>query len=78
MKAINEERQKAAEEIGVEPVLLASWSPNRLRHAAATEVRRQFGLEAAQVVLGHSRADVTQTYAERDAELARTVAVKIG
>jgi len=78
VKAINEERQKAAEEIGVEPVLLPSWSPNRLRHAAATEVRRQFGLEAAQVVLGHSRADVTQTYAERDAALARTVALKIG
>jgi len=78
VKAANAARQKAAEEIGVEPVLLPSWSPNRLRHAAATEVRRQFGLEAAQVVLGHSRADVTQTYAERDAALARTVAMKIG
>ena len=42
------------------------WSPNRLRHAAATEIRQQFGLEAAQVVLGHSKADVTQVYAERD------------
>ncbi len=78
VKAANAARQKAAEEIGVEPVLVPSWSPHRLRHAAATEVRRQFGLEAAQVVLGHSRADVTQTYAERDAALARTVAMKIG
>ncbi|TWU27622.1 tyrosine-type recombinase/integrase [Bythopirellula polymerisocia] len=42
------------------------WSPNQLRHAAATEIRREFGLEAAQVVLGHSSANVTQVYAERD------------
>jgi integrase len=49
------------------------WAPNQLRHAAATEVRRQFGLEAAQVVLGHSQANVTQVYAERD--LARGVEV---
>ncbi|HUG68746.1 MAG TPA: site-specific integrase [Pirellulaceae bacterium] len=42
------------------------WSPNQLRHTAATEIRRQFGLEAAQVTLGHSNANVTQIYAERD------------
>jgi integrase len=42
------------------------WAPNQLRHAAATEVRRLYGLEAAQIVLGHSKADVTQVYAERD------------
>ena len=46
------------------------WSPNQLRHSAATEIRKQFGLEAAQVVLGHSRADVTQVYAERDSARA--------
>lgn len=61
---------------GQEP--LPSWSPNRLRHAAATEVRRQFGLEAAQVTLGHSKADTTQIYAERDMDLAKTVALRIG
>ncbi len=42
------------------------WHPNQLRHTAATKVRAQFGLEAAQAILGHSRADVTQVYAERD------------
>ncbi len=36
------------------------WSPHQLRHTAATKIRDQFGLEAAQVILGHSRADVTQ------------------
>ncbi len=48
------------------PALLAYWAPNRLRHTRATEVRKQFGLEAAQVILGHAKADVTQVYAERD------------
>lgn len=39
------------------------WAPNRLRHATGTQVREQFGLEAAQLILGYSRADVTQIYA---------------
>jgi integrase len=46
------------------------WHPNQLRHTRATEVRRQFGIEAAQVALGHSRADVTQIYAERNLDSA--------
>ncbi|REK17370.1 MAG: site-specific integrase [Planctomycetota bacterium] len=54
------------------------WSPNRLRHTAATSIRRQFGLEAAQVALGHSTADVTQIYAERDRELGLRVALEVG
>jgi integrase len=54
------------------------WSPNQLRHTAATEIRREFGLEAAQVILGHSQASVTQVYAERDMEKGRAVARAIG
>lgn len=54
------------------------WHPNQLRHSFATEVRRLFGLEAAQVVLGHSNANVTQVYAERDQALAARVAAEIG
>ena len=54
------------------------WSPNRLRHSAGTEIRRRYGLEAAQVVLGHAKADVTQVYAERDIELARRVIQEVG
>lgn len=54
------------------------WSPNRLRHTAATEIRRRFGLEAAQVTLGHSSADVTQIYAERDWALAERVIREVG
>ncbi len=54
------------------------WSPNRMRHTAATEVRREFGLEAAQVMLGHSQANITQVYAERDLAKGFEVARRIG
>jgi integrase len=54
------------------------WHPNRLRHSFATFVRMTEGLEAAQVLLGHSRADVTQVYAARDEGLAVAVARRIG
>ncbi len=54
------------------------WSPNQLRHTAATEVRSKFGLEEAQIILGHSTADVTQVYAERDIAKGMEVARQIG
>jgi integrase len=65
--------KRATEKAGVE-----MWGPNRLRHSAATEIRAKFGLEAAQTVLGHARADVTQIYAERDGTLAASVMKEIG
>jgi integrase len=54
---------------------VAPWKPNQLRHAAATEVRRKHGLEAAQVYLGHKNANVTQIYAEKDIALGIKVAL---
>ena len=54
------------------------WHPNQLRHTFATRVRKQHGLEAAQVMLGHEAADTTQIYAERNMALAVAVAQKIG
>jgi integrase len=74
----------APADIADDPTKLAKWqsehrwSPNQLRHSAATEIRRRFGLEAAQTVLGHSTADVTQVYAERDNALAARVAIEAG
>ncbi|MCA9215683.1 MAG: site-specific integrase [Planctomycetales bacterium] len=64
---------RAAKRAGVE-----QWSPNRLRHTAGTEIRKHHGLEAAQVVLGHSQASTTELYAERDLSLAMSVAAQIG
>jgi integrase len=54
------------------------WTPYQLRHAAATRIREQYGLECAQVMLGHSRADVTQIYAARNEKLALQVAANAG
>ena len=68
----NEERKKA----GLDP--LPRWTPNMLRHSAATEIRRQFDLEAVQSILGHASMNTSEIYAEKNMELARSVALKIG
>jgi integrase len=65
--------RRAAEKAGVAP-----WSPHRLRHSFATEVRKSFGLEAVQVCLGHSRASTSEIYAQRDFTKAAGVAREIG
>jgi integrase len=65
--------QRACEKAGT-PV----WAPNQLRHAQGTLIRRQFGLEAAQVVLGHSDPKVTTIYAEADQRKAIEIMRQIG
>jgi integrase len=54
------------------------WSPNQLRHLRATEIRSEFGLESTQTVLGHSRADTTELYAERNFALAENAMSRLG
>jgi integrase len=72
VKLANRDRITAGVEVAEH---LPAWTPNQLRHTFASEVRRQFGLEAAQVLLGHARADTTQIYTERDASLAIRVTI---
>lgn len=74
-RAIARGVKKASAALGHE---VPHWSPNQLRHSRLTEVRAQFGLEAAQTVGGHAKADVTQVYAERDLQTAIKVAREIG
>jgi integrase len=57
---------------------IQAWTPSQLRHIAATLIRARFGLEAAQTVLGHAKADVAQVYAERDLARALSVVAEIG
>ena len=54
------------------------WHPHQLRHSTATMVRREFGVEAAQVILGHSNIKTTEIYAAADADKARQVMGKVG
>ena len=53
-------------------------SPNQLRHNAATFLRKEFGIEAARVVLGHSSSAVTEVYAEIDHTKAADIMAKVG
>ncbi|MCF7975527.1 MAG: site-specific integrase [Phycisphaerae bacterium] len=54
------------------------WAPNRLRHNAATFLRKEFGLDAARVILGHSSPTVTEVYAELDYEKAAQIMAQVG
>ena len=58
--------------------MIPHWHPHQLRHTRATEVRRRYGVEAAQVALCHARADVTEIYAERNFGLAAKIAKEMG
>lgn len=63
---------------GCKAASVPEWSPNRLRHNFATKARKEFGIEAARVTLGHSSTVTSEIYAERDIEAARAVVAKIG
>jgi integrase len=55
-----------------------AWHPNQLRHNAATRLRKEFGLDVARIILGHSNVVVTEVYAEADREKALAVVARIG
>jgi integrase len=66
--------RRACKKAGVPP-----WSPGRLRHSAATRIRKEFGdIEAARVVLGHADPTVTTVYAQCDFDRARELMQQIG
>jgi integrase len=54
------------------------WHPNQLRHTKATELRREFGLDAARAVLGHRSPRITEVYAEIDVAKATQAMEKLG
>jgi integrase len=54
------------------------WHPHQLRHNAATYLRREFGLEAARIILGHHSSAVTEIYAEKDEQQAVEAIIKVG
>ena len=65
--------RRACTRAGVPP-----WSPNRLRHNAATQLRREHGLDIAKAVLGHRLVETTQIYAEIDRKRAMEVIERVG
>ncbi len=56
-----------------------TWSPNRLRHNAATFLRREYGIDLAQTILGHALGStITEVYAEANVAKAREVVGQVG
>lgn len=54
------------------------WSPNQLRHNAATRIRKESRVDIAKTILGHSDLKTTEIYAERDLGQAMEVILRIG
>src|SRR5262249_30174925 len=54
------------------------WHPHQLRHTCGTMIRRQYGLDAARAILGHSTPIVTEIYAALDEEKALEIMARIG
>lgn len=55
-----------------------TWHPHQLRHSAATWLRKRYGLEAAQVILGHKTLSVTEVYAEKNVAAAQRIMGEVG
>jgi integrase len=67
---------REAERVGGNPI--PHWAPNQLRHNAGTRLRREFGLDTARAVLGHSTPVVTEVYAELDGAKAAEAMERVG
>lgn len=54
------------------------WHPHQLRHNYATRIRKEFGIEAARILLGHRSTAVTELYAEVDRGRVRDIVARVG
>jgi integrase len=79
IRKANAAAERKAREAGAEtPEPIPHWHPNQLRHSAATRLRREFGLDVARAVLGHSSPVVTELYAELDGAKAAEAMERVG
>ena len=67
-----------------DPAELKEWRKShrfhvhQIRHTLATELRKEYGVEGAQVVLGHRTLTATQIYAEQNTEAAQRIMAAVG
>lgn len=73
-KTFSENIRRACVKLGFETAWTAHW----LRHSSGTAIRRSHGLEATQVMLGHSSKSTTERYAKPVSEVALQVARERG
>ena len=71
-------RQSGTTWTNVSVPLVPKWAVNQLRHTMGTAVRKKYGLDGAQVILGHAHASTTEIYAELDFEKASKIAMELG
>jgi len=64
---------RACERAGIE-----KWTPNQIRHNAATRIRSAYGIEMTRIILGHASAVTSEIYGEIDREKAREVMCELG
>lgn len=64
---------RAAQRAGV-----PHWTPNQIRHTAATAIEATMGLDAARAALGHRTTAITKIYAAGDLTIAAKVAAARG
>jgi len=57
--------KRACERAKIKP-----WAPNQLRHATASQLQAELGIEAVAAVLGHSKLDTSKVYAKHNLALA--------
>src|SRR5665213_1255014 len=72
------EQKKAKSKLRSEWFAKNAWHPHQARHRTATDLRKQAGTEAAQVVLGHTSKAMTLRYAEADVAKAHKAIEEIG
>jgi integrase len=54
------------------------WHPHQLRHNAGTYIRREYGVDMARIILGHSDLKTTEIYAEADHAAAIKIMERVG
>ena len=71
--ALNHCVRRACEKAKVE-----RFTRHQIRHLVGTEREHRYGWDAARAALGHSSVSTTKIYVERDVELMRQIAMKVG
>ena len=54
------------------------WNPHQVRHNAATNLEREYGIDTARIILGHRSPRITQRYIEENHARARDVIACVG
>jgi integrase len=69
---------RRAIERACEAAEVPKWTTHQLRHMAATQARKEFGAEAALLVIGDKSTRMADLYAEKDLERTKQIIEKIG